>query len=252
MSAAQRSSERESLLESDSPGRGSPTPAEMARCDDPPVSTYLHLNAFRGVSAVVAQVGLVLTTTVILRVVKENPAGLFSYHPSLQALAVLGFVEGVLLLQPNPVNSSSKKKGIQLHQVFQYTALPLIIAGATFIVYNKAIKGANHFTTWHAKAGLVTLCLIATQILFGAFMLYAPLQRVLGGEGRAKKWWKYHRMSGYVTLVFLLATPTLALWSDWLVMNASQTERNLIGSGLVLTAVGLVTRIRTSKLGFKR
>ena len=84
-------------------------------------------------------------------------------------------------------------------------------------------------------------------------------------------------MSGYATLLFLLATPFLALWSDWAVGNSSRLERGLTGAGLVLAGVGAFARVqyvvlspsrlhllrrpwtdedcggrRTSKLGLKR
>jgi hypothetical protein len=57
-------------------------------------------------------------------------------------------------------------------------------------------------------------------------------------------------MSGYVGLVLLLSTPVLALWSDWVVNNSSQAERNLIGIGFLMVAVAAVIRIDKTKLGF--
>lgn len=82
---------------------------------------------------------------------------------------------GILLLQPIPSNAQQKRKGLQLHQAFQYASLVVIVGGAAVIIYNKAIHGgelalrvaaaalyrrapfsaAKHFTTWHAKSGLV-------------------------------------------------------------------------------------------------
>lgn len=52
------------------------------------------------------------------------------------------------------------------------------------------------------------------------------------------------RMSGYLTLAGLFATPLLALDSDWLKNNSNSVERLLIGGGLVAAAVGVVARIR--------
>ncbi|SCV67218.1 BQ2448_5864 [Microbotryum intermedium] len=172
--------------------------------------------------------------------------GLFSYHPALQSLAILFFAEGVLLLQPPPSNNSVKRKGLQLHQVFQYTALPLILAGASAIIYNKSIHTAQHATTWHARFGLATLALILLQIVFGAVVVYSPLVQVFGGEGKAKRLWK---MSGYATLTLLLLTPLLALESTWVQSNSSSFERVLIGSGLGLAGLGVFLRIQKSKLG---
>ncbi|BGP37056.1 hypothetical protein JCM10449v2_000960 [Rhodotorula kratochvilovae] len=212
----------------------------------------LEPSSFGGRAALVAQVGLVVSTAVLWRVLWSHPAGLFTYHPSFQSVAVLGFLEGILLLQPPPPTAVHKRKGLQLHQAFQYTSLVAIVAGAAYIVYNKAIHGAKHITTWHATFGVATLVLIFLQITFGALIVYGPLQRRLGGEGKAKALWKYHRMSGYLTLFFLLATPLLALWSDWVQNNSTRGERYAIGGGLVLAGLGAVARVQTSKLGLKR
>ncbi|GAA5957284.1 hypothetical protein JCM3765_000412 [Sporobolomyces pararoseus] len=213
---------------------------DMAR-EKPSYLQYLHDNSILGFSAVLAQVGLLLSHVVIWKILREHPAGLFTYHPLFQSLAVLLFIEGIVLLQPQPTSSSVKQTGQKLHQTFQGTATLLIIAGASFIIYNKAAHGAPHFTTWHAKIGLITLCFILLQAIFGAVAVFAP--SLVGGTGKAKALYKYHRMSGYVGLVLLISTPVLALWSDWVVNNSSQAERNLIGIGFLMVTVAAVLRI---------
>ncbi|GAA5900429.1 hypothetical protein JCM6882_001244 [Rhodosporidiobolus microsporus] len=228
----------------------------MANDDSPGVESALKLisrASFGGAAGVLAQVGVVVATAALWRLLWTHPAGLFTYHPSFQSLAFLGFLEGVLLLQPQPPNLASKKKGLQLHQVFQYSSLVLIFVGAGFIVYNKAIHGAKHITTWHATFGVITLSFIVLQILFGALIVYTPFTRLLfrSGEQQAKQLWKYHRMSGYLTLSFLVATPMLALASDWVRMNTVPAERWVVGLGLGAAGVGAAARIQTGKLGFK-
>lgn len=218
--------------------------------ENPSYLQYLHDSSILGFSAVLAQVGLLLSHVVIWNILREHPAGLFTYHPLFQSLAVLVFIEGIILLQPPPATSAIKRTGQRLHQSFQGFASLLIIAGASFIIYNKASHGAPHFTTWHGKIGLITLCFILVQALFGAAAVYTP--SLVGGPGRAKALYKYHRMSGYVGLVLLLLTPVLALWSDWVVNNSSQAQRNLIGVGFLMVAVAVVLRIEKSKLGFAR
>ncbi|GAA5971261.1 hypothetical protein JCM11641_008286 [Rhodosporidiobolus odoratus] len=222
----------------------------------PPAPSSLSLiasHSFQGSSALVAQIGITVATVVLWRVLWTHPAGLFTYHPSFQSLALLGFLEGILLLQPQPVNSTIKHKSLQLHQVCQYSSLLLIVTGAAFIVYNKAVHGAKHFITWHARCGLATLILILLQITFGALMVYAPLQRVIfGGEGQAKRAWKYHRLSGYFTLTLLLVTPLLALASDWVIKHTDKWERWTIGVGLSAAGLAAFARVQTSKLGLKR
>ena len=95
----------------------------------------------------------------------------------LRALTSPLALAGILLLQPQPSTAAHKKKGLQVHQVFQYTSAVAIAAGAAFIVYNKAAHGgpssllffpfprsladaalalaAKHIQTWHATFGLI-------------------------------------------------------------------------------------------------
>ncbi|GAA5870571.1 hypothetical protein JCM16303_001522 [Sporobolomyces ruberrimus] len=214
----------------------------------PSILSYLHDNSFLGFSAVLAQVGLLLSHVVLWKIIREHPAGLFTYHPVLQSLAVLIFIEGIILLQPKPSNSTVKRTGQKLHQAFQGVATLLIIAGSAVIIYKKASGGAPHFTTWHAKIGLVTFCFILLQAIFGAVAAFAP--SLVGGQSRARSLYKYHRMSGYIGLALLFTTPILALWSDWVVNNSSQDQRNLIGAGYGMAAVAAILRIEKSKLGF--
>ncbi|GAA5830486.1 hypothetical protein JCM11251_002487 [Rhodosporidiobolus azoricus] len=227
----------------------------MAHDDTPRGESAVNLisrHSFSGVAALLAQVGVVVATVVLWRVLWLHPAGLFTYHPSFQSLAFLGFLEGILLLQPQPPNAASKRKGLQLHQIFQYSSLVLIVVGASFIFYNKAIHGAKHITSWHATFGVITLSLIVLQIIFGALLVYSPLvQLFFLSPDHAKRLWKFHRMSGYVTLTFLTATPLLALASDWVRTNTSAWERWVIGLGLGAAGVGAAARIQTSKLGLK-
>ncbi|SCZ96094.1 BZ3500_MvSof-1268-A1-R1_Chr8-1g09999 [Microbotryum saponariae] len=218
----------------------------------PSAGPYLQQSLLKGWAAPLAQsqIGLLGSTIATWLLLYEHPAGLFSYHPALQSLAILFFAEGVLLLQPQPSNNSFKRKGLQLHQLFQYSGLVLILAGASVIIYNKAIHNAEHATTWHARFGFLTLGLILLQILFGAVVVYSPLAKMLlGGEGKAKRLWKYHRMSGYATMTLLIVTPLLALQSTWVQSNSSTFQRVLIGSELSVAGLCIVLRIQKSKLG---
>ncbi|GAA5860350.1 hypothetical protein JCM3774_000388 [Rhodotorula dairenensis] len=230
------------------------TPSDsLSRRMGPSALDVLARNSFTGVTGWAAQIGLVVATVVLWRVLWVHPAGLFTYHPALQSLAALGFFEGILLLQPQPSSASQKRKGLHVHQAFQYASLVAIVGGAAVIIYNKAIHGARHFTSWHAISGLVTLGLIFAQIIFGAVIVYTPFQAALfKSEASAKQLWKYHRMSGYLTLTFLTLTPLLALASDWVRNNSTAVERGLIGGGLGLAAVAAFARVQTSKLGLKQ
>lgn len=86
-------------------------------------------------------------------VVVSNPAGLFTPHPLFQSFGVVVLLNGILLLQPTKT-AVAKKTGLQAHQIAQAIGLFSVAAGATFIIVNKALHGAAHFTTFHARFGL--------------------------------------------------------------------------------------------------
>lgn len=134
--------------------------------------------------------------------------------------------------------------------------------GSFIIIYNKWLHAAGtfnslsqfqrlttcpplaHFTSLHGKFGLATLTLILTQIVMGGIIVYVPLTKVLGGPIAAKKYWKYHRMSGYATIALLIATPLLAVESTWTLGNSTTGERSVMIVGLGGIAVGIAGRVR--------
>ena len=76
-------------------------------------------------------------------------------------------------------------------------------------------------------------------------MAHSSGQALLGGEGRAKSLWKYHRMSGYAILPLALLTAALATsGADWVVGHSSRVQRAAMTGGLALVAVGLWSRMR--------
>lgn len=70
-----------------------------------------------------------------------------------------------------------------------------------------------------------------------------------GGEQKAKSIWKYHRYSGYVILVLLLATVCSATQTDY---NNNVLKMKLWATLLlsILVLVGVFPRIQKQKLGF--
>lgn len=61
---------------------------------------------------------------------------------------------------------------------------------------------------------------------------------------KAKSLWKYHRMAGYWTILFLFVTPLLSIKSDWVVGHSSLGQRLAMGLGLGATIFGLLARIK--------
>jgi hypothetical protein len=86
--------------------------------------------------------------------VLTHPAGLFTPHPLLQSVGTALFLNGILVLQPIRNSKEAKHRGLQAHRAIQFTGLAVIVTGATFIIYNKIVHQAPHFTSWHGRFGL--------------------------------------------------------------------------------------------------
>lgn len=120
--------------------------------------------------------------------------------------------------------------------------IPAFVIGITAMLINKSSHGAKHFTTWHGKLGLAVSILLVIQALVGGLSHYYSTSM----GPRATRFYKYHRMSGYVLLPLVLVVAHLGgAWSDWFVGHSSLALRiAAFDVGLGLVAVGLVMRLR--------
>jgi len=189
-------------------------------------------------------------------VLTSNPAqlGYFAVHPPAQTLAVLALFIGVLQLQPSR-RPKSRERGLARHQVIMLgLGAPAILIGGGFMIWNKVDHSAPHFTSWHGKFGLIALLWICVHVVVGGSIVWFD-GRVFGGQTEAKKLWKWHRLSGYLLLPFLLVTIHLAgAYADWVVAHTSRPARIFVYTILPIFALGgLFLRMRRDKLpGFQR
>lgn len=195
----------------------------------------------------IAQGGIILLTALVwASVFLHPPLSLFSAHPLLNCSAILLFAESVLILQPTHT-PTQKRRGTITHFVLNTVALDAMIAAFVIIEYNKFSHKAVHFDSIHGKLGLTTYCLILVQALVGFTQYFVP--QLYGSVDNAKSIYKWHRMSGYVILLMMLAT----------VCAATQTYTGrvtldiklwavLVSSVLIL--VGVLPRIKKQKFGF--
>ncbi|PNS20668.1 Cytochrome b561 [Sphaceloma murrayae] len=196
-------------------------------------------------TAVVAQGGIWVLTAIVWGAVFSSNLMLFSAHPLLNSAAVLLFVQAILLVQPT-ATKSQKIQGANYHAAVNDTAVLLAIAGLVVIEYNKIDHGGTHFVSAHAILGLTTYLLIALQAVVGITMYFTP--GLYGGVDNAKSLYKYHRASGYLALLLLLATVCAATYTDF--------NKNVLGMQLwavvvssVLVVVGIGARMKKSKFG---
>ncbi|WWD02466.1 hypothetical protein V865_000506 [Kwoniella europaea PYCC6329] len=197
--------------------------------------------------------GLVLGTSWFL-VFSGNlkEMGWFAVHPPMQSLAITASLLGITPLQPPPPNSTAKQNRFKTHQLVMLgLALPLLAIGSSAMIYNKYIHGAKHFTTWHGKLGLIFVIWVVAQASIGAASVWGG-GKAFGGEEKAKRVYKYHRLSGYLLLTLMLFIIYLAgIHSDWANGRGYINLRILAYYvGLPFIWVGIGLRSRPSKMKF--
>lgn len=172
---------------------------------------------------------------------------LFSPHPLLQSLGVLAVTEAILVLQPTST-AEGKLKGARTHAALNLISFLLFTAGVLLIEANKIKQGPDsHFHSVHGYLGVATSVVLAVQYVIGFAMWGVP--GVFGGLDSAKKVWKYHRMSGYLLYVLLLATVLSAVWTGFNV-NVLDLKAWAVAFSLVLLVVGVYPRLHPRKMGF--
>ncbi|KAH9079210.1 hypothetical protein EDB83DRAFT_2513760 [Lactarius deliciosus] len=193
---------------------------------------------------------LVLTTwTVIL---SNDPINLswFAFHPTFNTFAIACFTFGILTLQPTS-QPKTKAAGLWRHQIAMITGFVAIGLGSSAMWYNKESHGAPHITTWHGAFGSIAGSWLVVQVLVGAGSVWFG-GAAFGGGHRAKLVWKYHRLSGYLLLPFLLTTVHLGgAWSTWMTMTSAFVVRLVVYTLAPLGIIAaLYSRVRPSKMKF--
>ncbi|KAL1883085.1 hypothetical protein VTK73DRAFT_10011 [Phialemonium thermophilum] len=219
-------------------------PGDAAQKVDSPLVGNLWLG-----TGWIAQAGIILFLALTWSAVFLNPLlPFFSPHPLLQSLGLFTLTQAILVLQPT-WTPENKVVGARVHASLNLLSFLIFTAGVIIIEVNKIKSHGLHFHSAHGYLGVITAALLLVQYLFGFLMWGVPA--VFGGLDNAKALWKYHRLSGYVLYLLLLAT----------VLSSTQTDynRNVLGikfwSVLVAAALvvaGLYPRISLTKLGLRR
>ncbi|KAF2173888.1 hypothetical protein M409DRAFT_16156 [Zasmidium cellare ATCC 36951] len=210
-----------------------------------PEGKPLYYNFILG-TGVIAQAGAWIIAAIVWGAVFSNDLMLFSAHPLLNSAAFLFFIQGILIVQPTHTRKQ-KKQGTYVHAALNDVALLSAIAGLVVIEYNKFDHGGIHFESPHAILGLVTYILVLLQAFVGVTQYFTPA--LYGGEENAKALYKYHRVWGYLTLLVMLATICAATYTTFNV-NVLEIQLWAVVVASVVTLVGIVPRIRLSKLGW--
>ncbi|KAK4986413.1 hypothetical protein LTR50_005319 [Elasticomyces elasticus] len=205
----------------------------------------LYYNFIIG-TAVIAQAGAWILAAIIWGSVFSHPLMLFSAHPLLNSAALLVLTQGILILQPTHTKEQ-KKVGTWNHAALNEVALAAGVAGLVIIEYNKISHGGTHFVSTHAILGLTTYILLFVQAFVGATQYFVPA--LYGGEANAKKLYKYHRLSGYVVLVLMMATVAAATQTDFN-KNVMKIQLWAVLTASAITLIGVLPRIKKQKFGW--
>jgi len=196
-------------------------------------------------TAVIAQAGIILLTASVWASIFLSPLILFSAHPLLNSAGILVLTQSILILQPTHT-AEQKRQGTIAHTLLNSFGLEFLVAGLIIIEVNKFNHNGTHFESPHAILGLTTYLLLALQTLVGFTQYFTP--QLYGSVERAKSIYKWHRISGYVVLVFLLATVAAATQTDF---NKTTLDIKLwaVLISAVLVLIGVLPRIKKQKLG---
>ena len=166
-------------------------------------------------------------------------------HPQLLAIsALLLQVQAALILQPT-ATPSQKQLGTRIHYSLQLFSILAFLSAFTIIEINKGDH--PHFVSPHGILGLLTVIFVVLQALGGVIQYLLPVP-ILGSVEAGKRFYKYHRWSGYVLLLLEVST----------VVAATQTGYNLaviripawaVVIAIILTLAGVGARIKKHKLG---
>nr|POE93610.1 hypothetical protein CFP56_19622 [Quercus suber] len=197
-------------------------------------------------TGVVAQAGAWIYVNAWFVLHRENLPDTTPARQLLNSAAVLLFIQGILILQPT-VTAKQKQYGTYTHAAFNDVAVLAAVAGLVVIEYNKFDHNGVHFESPHAILGLITYILVVVQALAGITSYFTPA--LYGGVDNAKTLYKYHRVGGYITLLFMLATVCAATQTDFNV-NVLQMQLWAVVVASLIIVIGVGARIKLFKFGW--
>ncbi|EOA84614.1 hypothetical protein ACJQWK_06588 [Exserohilum turcicum] len=207
----------------------------------------LYHNLWIG-TAPIGQAGIWILAAIVWGAIFSNKLIFFSGHPLLNSAGFLLAIQAALILQPTHT-PEQKRAGTLAHFLFHAVGVSALTAGLVIIEINKAGPGHEHFASAHARLGLAFYVLVYIQSLVGFTQYYVP--QLYGSTEKAKAIYKYHRIAGYLIAVVGLATISAATWTTYNIYVAHIQHWGVVVAS-VLVLVGVVPRIRLSKLGLRR
>lgn len=198
---------------------------------------------------ILAEVGIIILCGNIWAHIASGPVIFFSGHPIAMSTAIFILTQSVLFQQPiTAADPERKRRGQYVHAALNLAAFMALVTGFTIVEIEVARMKGAHFPSTHAVCGLLTLIVLVVQYVVGFTMWMTPW--LYGGDARAKSLYKYHRYSGYLILLMILATAVTATLTGYnqAVLGVGSWVTSLAA---LLVAIGVLLRIQIQKLGFQ-
>ncbi|KAB5585815.1 eukaryotic cytochrome b561-domain-containing protein [Coniochaeta sp. 2T2.1] len=213
-------------------------------------SSPLVSNLWLGTGWIALAGGLLLVAVIWAGVFLHPLLPLVSPHPLLQSAGLLTSTLAILVLQPT-WSPDTKRKGQYAHAALNLLSFLIYVSGVSVILVNKhrSTDPHPHFHSAHGYMGVISAVLLVGQYAVGTAMWAVP--GVFGGEERARKVWKYHRMSGYVIYLLLLGTVVAATYTPYNENVLDIKTWSVVAAG-VLIVVGVYPRVSLTKLGIRK
>lgn len=196
----------------------------------------------------IVQIALIILVLLVVVPIFRNKIVLFSGHPLSQIIGIYAVVQSILILQPTHL-PEQKQKGQWLHVTFHFLSFAAFVTGVTIIEYNKFHNDLDHFHSVHAYIGVVTAAVLCVQYIVGMTMWAAPC--LYGGDANAKKVWKYHRWSGYLVLLLLIASVVSATETEY-VVSVLKIRILFVSLACFALAMAILSQVSQKKLGVRR
>ena len=103
---------------------------------------------------------------------------------------------------------------MQLHWILHAFGVTSAIFGFVTVFLNKELNERKHFTSWHGKFGLATVCGVLGALVGGVLAKYSSSDFM-------RKWVKpinmklYHATAGMIIFMLAMLTVALACYSNW-------------------------------------
>ncbi|KAK9466717.1 hypothetical protein V1512DRAFT_263259 [Lipomyces arxii] len=207
----------------------------------------LRKNLYTTASSIFAQVGAITFFLYIFYHIMRHDIIFFTGHPALNNFGFLLLAQSIILVQPTST-AAEKALGATVHGIFNIIGAASFFGSFGIIFLNKAAHNGVHFASPHAVFGLITYMILMCNVLLGITQFWMP--HIYGSPTRAKSLYKYHRVIGYVALVFGYLTVCLATITDYN-RNVLSLRFPVILGLVLITSLGLAVRIRPQKFQFK-